>query len=44
MAEIARRNKNECLQVGARIITKACQVTYHLECSRRYSLASKRKL
>ena len=40
MAEIAPRNKNEYIQVGARVIAKAYQVTYHSECSRRYGSAS----
>ena len=43
MADTALRNKNECFQVGARVIANICQVTYHSECSRTYGSASKSK-
>ena len=44
MVETAPRKKNECLQVGARVIAKACHVTNLSECSRRYGSNSKNKL
>ena len=44
MAERVPFKKNECLQIGSRVIAKACHVTNISECNRRYGSASKSKL
>ena len=44
MVETTPRKINECLQMGARVIAKACHVTTLSECSRRYGSNSNRKL